>query len=245
MMGPKLILWIGLSMKKKELPFIESMFDRIAPRYDFLNHFLSLHQDKLWRKKAVSSLKLPQNGRVLDVACGTADIAMEVIRRHPDAFVTGLDFSEGMLAKGLLKIQNAGMEKAIKLKKGNALALPFEAESFDALTIAFGIRNIQDREGALLEFFRCLKPGGRLAVLELATPKKGFLRSLYLLYFNKILPRVAGLFSSNTAYQYLPDSVLAFPEASEFAEQIRNAGFKDVAFKKLTLGVATLFMAEK
>lgn len=245
MIGPKLILGIVLSMKKKELPFIESMFDRIAEHYDFLNHFLSLHQDKLWRKKAVSSLKLPRGGQVLDVACGTADIAIEVIRRYPDAHVIGVDFSEGMLEKGRNKILNAGMEKAISLEKGNALELSFENDHFDALTIAFGIRNIQDREKALSEFFRCLRPGGRLAVLELATPKKGFLRSLYLLYFDKILPRLAGLFSSNSAYRYLPDSVMAFPEAADFAETIEKTGFRNVRHQALTLGVATLFTAEK
>lgn len=232
-------------MKKKELPFIESMFDRIAPRYDFLNHFLSLYQDKLWRRRAVSSLKLPGKGRVLDVACGTADIGLEVLRRYPDAFVLGVDLSEGMLEKGLHKIRAAGAEGSIELKKGNALALPFENESFDALTIAFGIRNIQDREGALSEFLRCLRPGGRLAVLELTMPDKGFLRSLYLLYFDKILPRLAGFFSSNSAYRYLPDSVFTFPEASVFAQTIREAGFENVGYEQLSLGVASLFTAEK
>ncbi|MDY0163490.1 bifunctional demethylmenaquinone methyltransferase/2-methoxy-6-polyprenyl-1,4-benzoquinol methylase UbiE [Desulfobotulus sp.] len=232
-------------MKKKEIPFVQSMFDAIAPRYDFLNRLLSLRQDTLWRRKAVRALSLPRKGRVLDVACGTADVAMEVIRLHPEARVVGVDFSEGMLEIGREKVAAAGMTDSIELQAANALHLPFDAESFDAITIAFGIRNIQDREGALGEFFRCLRPGGRLAILELATPPEGFLRKLYLLYFQSLLPFIGGLFSSNFAYRYLPDSVLAFPQPEIFSEIIRNCGFQEVSHTALTLGVSTLYTGKK
>lgn len=242
---PKLIRMAVLSMKKKEIPFVQSMFDTIAPRYDFLNRLLSLRQDTLWRRKTVHALALPRKGQVLDVACGTADVAMEVLRQHSDARVTGLDFSEKMLEIGREKIRAAGMEASIMLQAGNALALPFGEGTFDAITIAFGIRNIQDREKALQEFFRCLKPGGRLAVLELATPPEGFLRRLYLLYFQTLLPFIGGLFSSNFAYRYLPDSVLAFPRPAAFSRILEETGFKSVSYKALTLGVATLYTGKK
>ncbi|MCW7754036.1 bifunctional demethylmenaquinone methyltransferase/2-methoxy-6-polyprenyl-1,4-benzoquinol methylase UbiE [Desulfobotulus sp. H1] len=232
-------------MKNKEIPFVQSMFDAIAPRYDFLNRLLSLRQDTLWRRRAVRSLQLPEKGRVLDVACGTGDVAMEVIRQHPRAWVTGVDFSEKMLEIGREKIRVCGMGASIELKPANALHLPFEENSFDAITIAFGIRNIQDREKALDEFYRCLKPAGRLAVLELATPPEGPLRKLYLLYFKRILPLIGGLFSSNFAYTYLPDSVMAFPGPSDFAEKIQSRGFQNVAFRPFTLGVATLYTGQK
>ncbi|TYT74141.1 bifunctional demethylmenaquinone methyltransferase/2-methoxy-6-polyprenyl-1,4-benzoquinol methylase UbiE [Desulfobotulus mexicanus] len=232
-------------MKNKEIPFVQSMFDAIAPRYDFLNRLLSLRQDTLWRRRAVRSLRLPKKARVLDVACGTADVAMEAIRQHPDAFVLGVDFSEKMLEIGREKIRSCGMEDSIELKPANALHLPFGDNSFEAITIAFGIRNIQDRERALEEFHRCLKPGGRLAVLELATPPEGILRKLYLLYFQSILPFIGGLFSSNFAYTYLPDSVMAFPRPAEFSEIIEGQGFQKVAFSPLTFGVATLYTGQK
>lgn len=237
-----------MSMMNRELPFIRDMFDKIAPRYDFLNRTLSLHRDVYWRKEAVASLGLKRikGPSLLDVACGTGDIAIEAVRQYGKGIdITGVDFSEKMLALGEIKIKKEGIEN-IHFETGNALALKFDDNTFDAVTIAFGIRNIKDRKLALREFFRSLKPGGRLAVLELSTPEARFFRILYMFYFLKVLPFVGGLFSKNlSAYQYLPNSVIHFPEASEFAETISEAGFSDVEWKKMTLGIVTLYTGIK
>lgn len=235
-------------MKNKELPFIQDMFDKIAPRYDFLNRTLSLHRDVYWRKESVKSLELGKikTPKMLDVACGTGDVAIEAVRQYGKTIdVTGVDFSEGMLVLGEEKIKKSGIDN-IRFETGNALSLQYEDEGFDAVTIAFGIRNIGDRLLALKEFHRCLKPGGRLAVLELSTPEDRFFKALYMFYFLKVLPFIGGLFSKNlSAYQYLPESVVNFPEAADFAKTIEEAGFKGVKWKKMTLGIVTLFTGRK
>ncbi len=235
-------------MKNTELPFIKDMFDRIAPKYDFLNRTLSLHRDVYWRKETVTSLNLDgkKNTRLLDVACGTGDVSIEAVNQLGKAIeVTGLDFSENMLRLGNEKIQKAGIDN-IHFMAGNALSLPFEDDFFDAVTIAFGIRNIADRKKALQEFLRCLKKGGRLGVLELSTPEERFLNALYMFYFQKVLPSIGGLFSKNlSAYQYLPDSVINFPDSETFGAVIESAGFTDVKWKKMTFGIVTLYTAEK
>ncbi|GAB6096769.1 bifunctional demethylmenaquinone methyltransferase/2-methoxy-6-polyprenyl-1,4-benzoquinol methylase UbiE [Desulfatiferula olefinivorans] len=230
------------------MPFIREMFDTIAHRYDFLNRTLSLKQDVLWRRRMVRSLGL-DSGRaaeVLDVACGTGDVALTVRRRFGEAVrVTGLDFSRNMLVLCREKVRSAGVGD-IPLLSGNALFLPFGPERFDALTIAFGIRNIQDRERALAEFFRCLKPGGTLAVLELSTPENPLFHALYMFYFLRVLPFVGGLFSKNlAAYEYLPQSVIRFPDAKTFGALMETAGFDAVTWKKMTLGIVTLFTGKK
>lgn len=234
-------------MKNLELPFIKDMFDTIAPRYDFLNRFLSMRQDVYWRRKLVSAMDVPKHGQVLDVACGTCDVALEVLKQKgKEVSVVGADFSPGMLLLGRQKVLEKGVANRIHLLAGNALCLPFPEESFDSVTIAFGIRNIADKKRALTNFHSCLKKGGTLGVLELATPAKGFFLSLYLLYFKKILPFIGGFFSKNPdAYQYLPDSVLNFPPADEFARLVSSAGFRNVTWKKLTLGIVTLYVGRK
>ncbi len=237
-----------MSMKNQELPFIKDMFDKIAPKYDFLNRTLSLHRDVYWRKETITSLNLSDKNisKLLDVACGTGDVSIEAVKQLGKRVdVTGLDFSEQMLILGNEKIKQAGIDN-ITFMAGNALSLPFDDNHFDALTIAFGIRNIADRKGALQEFLRCLKKGGRLGILELSTPEERFLKALYMFYFQKVLPSIGGLFSNNlSAYQYLPESVVNFPDSETFGEIIKSAGFSNVCWKKMTFGIVTLYTAVK
>lgn len=233
-------------MESRELPFVREMFDSIAPSYDLLNRLLSLRQDVIWRKKMVSDMIIPENGRVLDVACGTGDVAMEICRQKGKRVrVTGIDFSPGMLRLAQEK-NRRNQCKAISLLVGDALALPVGAATFDAVAIAFGIRNIQDKVSALKAFHECLVPGGMVFVLELATPNKSRLRDAYLAYFQKVLPLVGRLFSKHRfAYAYLPDSVARFPQPDAFMTMMRQSGFSHVTCRRLSLGIANLFVGTK
>ncbi len=233
-------------METRELPFVREMFDSIAPRYDLLNRLLSLRQDVLWRRKMVSAICVPDGGRALDVACGTGDVVLEILRRKgPRVRVLGLDFSVRMIALAREKTCHLPPGTCC-LINGNALCLPVKPESVHAVTIAFGIRNIQNKSLALKAFHESLVPGGRLAVLELATPPEGLLRDLYLAYFQKVLPLVGRLFSHhNFAYQYLPESVSRFPSPDRFMGLMKAAGFTGVRRRRLTLGVANLFVGVK
>jgi demethylmenaquinone methyltransferase/2-methoxy-6-polyprenyl-1,4-benzoquinol methylase len=230
----------------KELDFVKDMFDSIAPKYDFLNRLLSLRQDIVWRTQMVKAAALQKDSMALDVACGTCDVALEIssqLKEHPQVF--GLDFSFGMLRLGKQKLLKKDRNN-IKLLNANALDLPFRHNVFDAVFIAFGIRNIMDRQKAVKAFFDTLKNGGRLAVLELSTPETRIFRSLYLLYFQKILPILGSFFSKdNTAYSYLPDSVLRFPSPVEFSNLMKGAGFENIKFKQMTFGIVTLFIGSK
>ncbi|BBO83522.1 ubiquinone/menaquinone biosynthesis C-methyltransferase UbiE [Desulfosarcina ovata subsp. sediminis] len=233
-------------METRELPFVRDMFDSIAPRYDLLNRLLSLRQDVAWRRKMVATLTIPENGRVLDVACGTGDVAVEICRQKGSRVqVVGIDFSPGMLHLAGEKIRQCN-RPAITLLAGDALALPFGPASFHSVTIAFGIRNIQDKGKALKAFHDSLKPGGMLLVLELATPTPSRLRDAYLAYFQKVLPAIGRLFSKHHfAYSYLPESVARFPTADRFMALMNKAGFTRVACRRLTLGVANLFVGTR
>ncbi len=230
-----------------ELDFIKGMFDSIAPKYDFLNRFLSLRQDVVWRRQMVKAAAIPDNGKVLDVACGTCDVALEIKRQKGNRVtVSATDFSLGMLVLGKQKILACHGTMAIGLAVGNALALPFKDNGFDAIFIAFGIRNIMDRKSALMAFHRALKKSGKVVVLELSTPGQGGFGKLYRTYFEKILPLIGGLFSQNrNAYHYLPASVLRFPNAASFANTMKSAGFTDIRWKQMTLGIVTLFVGTK
>ncbi|MCF8025061.1 MAG: bifunctional demethylmenaquinone methyltransferase/2-methoxy-6-polyprenyl-1,4-benzoquinol methylase UbiE [Desulfobacteraceae bacterium] len=234
-------------MDKSTAPcFVKSMFGAIAPRYDFLNRLLSLRQDVYWRRRLIDALCVPESGCILDAACGTGDVIIEILSRKNTPKVVGIDFSPEMLAIAQKKIAAAPPGRGAFLLAADALDPPFAGESFDAVTIAFGIRNITARQKAMERFREILKPGGMLAVLELATPADERLRRLYLLYFAKILPAIGGLFSKNMrAYRYLPASVLGFPRPAEFAALMRGAGFTDVKWLDLTAGIATLYTGRK
>jgi demethylmenaquinone methyltransferase/2-methoxy-6-polyprenyl-1,4-benzoquinol methylase len=234
-------------MQNKELGFVREMFEKIAPRYDFLNRLLSLRKDIYWRQTLVSVMEIPAKGRVLDVACGTGDIGIEIIKQKGHRVsVFGADFSTNMLRIAKNKADMLFCSSSIHLVAANAFHLPFGPEIFDAATIAFGIRNINDKTAALKNFHNSLKPKGMLLVLELTTPVKGMLLSLYLFYFKRILPLIGRLFSKNSmAYKYLPSSVANFPDAKTFALMMRDAGFKKVMWKKMTMGIATLFIGFK
>lgn len=231
----------------RELDFVREMFDTIAPKYDFLNRLLSLRQDLYWRREMVRAACLPKTPRVLDAACGTCDVALETrAQTGSGARIFGLDFSFGMLALGKKKLIRQDTGSGIGLINGDALALPFAENLFDGVFIAFGIRNIIDRERAVRSFLDVLKPGRRMVILELTTPENRLLKSLYLVYFKKILPLIGSFFSKDRhAYRYLPESVVKFPSNSEFTGLIRRAGFEKIRYKPMTFGIVTLFVGVK
>ncbi|MDA8137245.1 MAG: bifunctional demethylmenaquinone methyltransferase/2-methoxy-6-polyprenyl-1,4-benzoquinol methylase UbiE [Desulfobacteraceae bacterium] len=234
-------------MKSSELPFVRDMFDRIAPHYDFLNRTLSLRRDVFWRRALAEALNLLPGAMVLDVACGTGDVALTILRQAaPGVRVVGVDFAPQMLRLAKPKVRTGRADHSIFLAAADAFALPFEPGRFDAVTIAFGIRNIQDKISVLKRFRDQLKPGGRMAVLELATPEQGALRWIYLHYFNRLLPLLGRFFSGHSfAYTYLPASVAQFPPAAEFAALMQAAGFEKVRYRPMTMGIAVLFIGEK
>ncbi|MFO7912307.1 MAG: bifunctional demethylmenaquinone methyltransferase/2-methoxy-6-polyprenyl-1,4-benzoquinol methylase UbiE [Desulfotignum sp.] len=230
----------------KELDFVKEMFDKIAHRYDFLNRLLSLRQDVVWRAHMVRAAAPVEKSRILDVACGTCDVALAVSRHlKGQACITGVDFSHAMLKAGRKKLVHK-KNQSICLVNGDGLFLPFKPDTFDTVFIAFGIRNIMDRHRALSQFHTVLKKGGNLAVLELTTPRAPFFRTIYLAYFKKILPLIGALFSKQShAYHYLPASVLHFPSPAAFATLMSDAGFGHVRFKPMTFGIVTLFVGTR
>lgn len=234
-----------------ELPFIREMFEKISPKYDMLNRMLSLRQDVLWRRTMISAMQLPDTRTntviVLDAACGTGDVGVEILKhKKGNVKVIGADFSTGMLMMAKRKIDGLLNGSNISLCGADAFKLPFKDETFDAVTIAFGIRNISDKNTVLKIFHKSLKHGGMLLVLELTKPEQGFLLSFYLHYFKKILPAIGRFFSKHeNAYRYLPLSVENFPDASTFASMIKSAGFVNIKWKKMTFGIATLFVGYK
>jgi len=217
-----------------------AMFDTIAARYDTLNRVLSLGIDQGWRRRTAAALGQP--AEVLDLATGTADLALAVARRHPRARVMGVDPSAGMLDIGRAKVARAGLADRIVLQQGSAEALEFAAGRFDAATIAFGIRNVPDRPAALREMARVTRPGGVVAVLELGEPRVGALAALARLHVRHVVPLVGGLVSGRRAYRYLQSSIAAFPPAEEFAAMMRAAGLADVRAEALTFGACILFV---
>jgi len=221
---------------------IERMFDSIATDYDKLNHLLSLDVDKSWRKKA---LKQITGGKVLDLACGTGDFSIE-IARHTDANVCGLDLSEGMLSVMEKKVKVLGLDDRIEARQGNAEKMDFRDCSFDFVTIGFGIRNFEHREAALKEILRVLKPGGKLVILELSVPSNRLLRGLYKVYFIHILPWIGGKISGDrSAYEYLPASVLKFPQKKEWMATMSACGYSNVRHKAFSLGICRMYTGEK
>jgi len=220
------------------------MFDQIAGRYDLLNRLMSMGIDQSWRRKTVAALDLPPNARVLDLATGTGDLALMIARLHSDADVIGSDPSSRMLEVGVEKVARSGVSDRVQLELGDAQALPYENDSFDGCCIAFGIRNVPDRNAALAEMARVTKPGGRVAVLELGEPSVGWLSPIARFHVRKIIPRLGGMLSGSREYKYLQQSIAAFPAADAFAEQMRAAGLDVIDVKPLTFGACNLFIAE-
>ena len=225
---------------------IRDMFDKIAPRYDLLNRLLSLGVDKRWRRFAVRQLAVPKDGMVLDIATGTGDVALEVaLQTDASVKIVGSDFTQGMLVLGRDKISDSPYRDRIVLVNAPCEAMPHPAGIFDGITIAFGIRNVVDRQKGLSEMARVLKPGGRAAILEFATPRNSLFRVVYYFYFLRVLPWLGGLLSQRSAYQYLPDSVLEFPDRETFKEMMEEAGFVDVKIYDLTGGIAAVHVGTR
>lgn len=220
------------------------MFDQIAGRYDLLNRLMSMGIDRSWRRKTVAAMALPKRARVLDLATGTGDLALMIARLHADAHVVGSDPSIRMLEVGTEKVKRAGLEGRVELREGDAQALPFAADSFDACCIAFGIRNVPDRGAALAEMARVTKPGGRVAILELSEPHVGVLSPFARFHVRQVIPRLGGMLSGSREYRYLQQSIAAFPPSGEFAKQMEAAGLRVLDVKPFTFGACTLFVAE-
>ncbi len=234
----------SLEGSKKEQ--VASMFNAISRRYDVLNRTLSLGIDVLWRKKTVRSIQTHHPLQVLDVATGTGDLAIALARALPNATVKGIDISSGMLEVCRQKLVNQSLGQRVELLLGDGEQLPFAEASFDAVTVAFGVRNFEHLTAGLQEMHRVLRPEKPLAVLEFSQPEKQPFRALYFFYFQYILPTIGKWVSRDaSAYTYLPASVKAFPYGQEFANELLSAGFTRVHIQPLTFGIATLYVAEK
>lgn len=224
---------------------VATMFDNISGKYDFLNHFLSMGIDKLWRKKVVKMLKAERPKIVLDVATGTGDLAIADLNAQPEK-VIGIDISAGMLEMGRQKIKQLQLEDKIELQLGDSENIQFSDRHFDAITVAFGVRNYENLDKGLSEMHRVLKPGGSLFVLEFSKPSNWFFKKLYYFYFCNVLPFIGKLVSKDPrAYTYLPESVQAFPDGEKFAGHLKQAGFKTVECIPLTFGISTIYKAKK
>lgn len=224
---------------------VARMFDSISHRYDLLNHVLSLGIDRRWRKKAINMLKPHQPRHILDVATGTGDFAIQAMDIQPDE-VVGVDISEGMLEKGRAKIKALGLSSKIQLLSGDSENIPFDENKFDAVTVAFGVRNFADVQRGLREIHRVLKPGGHIIVLEFSRPRQFPFKQVYNFYFKTILPKIGRMVSSDrAAYTYLPESVEAFPDGEDFVNILRNVGFKEITCKPLTFSVSSIYMGQK
>lgn len=226
---------------------IREMFDGIAPSYDELNHLMSLNVDRLWRRYALKELVDGTPQQILDVACGTGDSTIAIARAAGEGSqVTGVDISEGMMSMALQKAAHAGVEDRIRLQEADGENLPYPDAAFHRVSCAFGIRNFEHKDRGLREFYRVLKPGGKVVILELSLPANKFLRRLYDLYFQHILPWVGGKVSGNkAAYRYLPASVHAFPPPRAFCTLMQEAGFKRVRQRSLSFGLCRLFVGVK
>jgi demethylmenaquinone methyltransferase/2-methoxy-6-polyprenyl-1,4-benzoquinol methylase len=225
---------------------IRRLFGNIAPTYDFLNHLLSLRRDFYWRKMAVRELE-GLEGWMLDTATGTGDVAIEILRQNGhNRKVFGLDFSEPMIRGAQRKLLKRGLKQRIALSLGDALSLPFRENTFAASMMAFGLRNIVEKEQALAEMVRVIKQGGKVILLEFTLPRKGMMRRLYPTYFEKVLPLIGGIVSGDReAYAYLPESVLHFQDAEHYEEMMRKVGLKDVNSRLLTFGIASIISGMK
>ena len=232
--------------EEKKSVQVERMFDNIAPAYDQLNHTLSWGIDKSWRKKAIQWLKPFNPQRMMDVATGTGDFAIQACRVLNPKELIGTDISEGMMNVGRQKVKEAGLESRISFAKEDCTALSFPNNRFDAITVAFGVRNFEDLDKGLREMHRVLDSEGKLVILELSEPEWFPLKQLYALYSKVVIPTLGKLLSKDrSAYTYLPQSIKAFPQGEVMKEIILKAGFKEACFKRLALGICTLYTATK
>jgi demethylmenaquinone methyltransferase/2-methoxy-6-polyprenyl-1,4-benzoquinol methylase len=225
---------------------VKTMFDRIAPYYDLLNRLLTLRIDVLWRNKAISKLKNFQTDKILDIATGTADLAINMAKNLNCTQVTGLDISPNMLAIADKKITSGNLNHKISLTLGDSENLNFEDNSFDLTTSSFGVRNFENLTRGLSEMFRVTKDGGKIMILEFSRPRAFLIKNLFSIYFKYVLPVIGRITSKDPrAYQYLYESVQAFPDYERFIEVLHNVGYKKGEFHPLTFGICTIYIAEK
>jgi len=235
-----------MMVKETKSDQVRDMFMKIAPRYDFLNKLLSLGIDKRWRKSAAKKIKSRPGGRVLDIATGTGDMALEAARTTDNSVkIIGVDFCSAMVEIGRNKLAASLLSNRVALGVASCEALPFHNDTFDSATIAFGIRNVADRNLGLREIVRTLLPGGRIVILEFSNPKSRLFKSVYHFYFRRLLPAIGGMFSDSHAYRYLPDSVLEFPDQEAFKKMMTEAGFENVGHTDYTFGIVTCYVGEK
>lgn len=229
--------------KKKQ---VAEMFNKIAPRYDFINRFLSVGTDRGWRKKAITEIKSILPKRILDVATGTGDMAVMMCKMLQPESIIGIDISEGMLEYGRKKIETQGLNHIIHLQSGDAETINFPDKSFDAVTVAFGVRNFENLENGLREMYRVLKPGGKLMILEFSRPRQKMFRGLYNFYMKKFAPAAGKFFCNNPeAYSYLGNSVRLFPEREHFTGIMSEAGYNNIYFKTLSLGICCIYCGSR
>ncbi len=225
---------------------VRDMFDSIAPAYDTMNRMMTMGIDRRWRRRCVRMVRDARPGTILDLATGTGDLAVALARAIPDAKVTGADLSESMIEIGRRKVAEHGLDDRITLMTADALKMPFADDTFDAMTIAFGVRNFEDLEAGYTEMCRVLRPGGLLVVLELTPPASRVVKPFYNFYTRCIIPAVGRIVSKDSrAYTYLPESIAAVPARDAMLDIMRRAGFDDTAYRSLTLGVATIYTAVK
>lgn len=225
---------------------VADMFNNISKTYDFLNHFMSLGIDIIWRKKAISELKKDQPKLILDVATGTGDFAFEALKALKPDKIIGVDISRGMLDIAEQKIQKRNLSDKFEVKLGDSEKLPFEADEFDAVTVAYGVRNFENLETGLADIQRVLKPGGKAVVLEFSKPKVFPVKQLYNFYFNYITPGIGKIFSKDSrAYSYLPESVAAFPDGKSFVALMDKVGFKNTKHRPLMFGICSIYTGVK
>jgi len=225
---------------------VADMFNNISKTYDFLNHFLSLGIDIIWRKKAINELKKDNPQQILDVATGTGDFAFEALKILNPTKIVGVDISQGMLDIAQQKITKRGLGDKFEIKLGDSEKLPFEANEFDAVTVAYGVRNFENLEVGLADIHRVLKSGGKAVILEFSKPKAFPIKQLYNFYFSYVTPGIGKLFSKDArAYSYLPESVAAFPDGEKFVGLMQKAGFKNTKHRPLTFGICSIYTGVK
>ena len=232
--------------QNQRVEIVKDIFSSITNKYDFLNRFLSLRQDLNWRKKTVMQMRFFKSYKFLDMATGTGDLAIDAVNIHPNIKAIGLDFVQDMVDYGNLKIKDQNLKDRATLKWGDATDIDYEDNTFDVTAMAFGIRNIPDKVKALTEMKRVILPDGQILILELTTPDPGFFKNIYSFYLNGLLPKIAKRFTKNpAAYEYLADSIMNFPTRSEFISLLDSIGFRNIKAIPLSLGICTLYIANK